>query len=219
MRGVLVLLLLLVAAPVFAQCSDSMTGSAGTNLTAHTSDSGHSWAKQSGTTSNLILSDANRVRSDAAALITYYCSWDPASADYSVQMLHLAVTASDNYLGVGRAATGDQSKYLCVYDPANTRWALSKHDAAGASTELATWSETLMTLDFRTVKLQMIGSSIKCYIDGVERMSVIDTSHTAAGKAGIFAYGATANATHFHGDNFITADIARQGLLTLGVGD
>ncbi|HEU4753965.1 MAG TPA: hypothetical protein VFU47_12725, partial [Armatimonadota bacterium] len=41
---------------------DGFAGTAGTNLTARTSDSGHSWAKRSGFVGDLVLTAAARVR-------------------------------------------------------------------------------------------------------------------------------------------------------------
>jgi hypothetical protein len=52
----------------------------------------------------------------------------------------------------------------------------------------------------------MRGSSIKCFIDDVERMSATDTTITAKGFAGIFTYGNNNDTTGYHGDNFITIE-------------
>lgn len=49
------------------------------------------------------------------------------------------------------------------------------------------WGGNFADGSTHNVKLQMRGTSIKVFVDGVERMSVTDSSITAAGRAGVYA--------------------------------
>lgn len=209
-NSLLVLLLLLFCAPLAeAQfLSDTFTGSSGTELSLHTGETGATWTQVFGVGFNgLVLSDTNRVRSDDAAThLAYYASGVPASADYDVSgVIHqFSITG---YMGVaGRMGTSepDATKYTCELGDGNLY--LQVHDSGGTPTTLGTYAASTSNGNDYTVKLEMRGTAIKCYLDGVQRISVTDSTIVTAGRAGIFAYDVATNSTGFHLDSMTASD-------------
>ena len=78
---------------------DTMTGSDGTDLTAHTGETGATWAKVASTTGSIKLT-SNRCKGDSGVVSLYYASGDPASAEYDVEADLYKVSNTD-YAGIG----------------------------------------------------------------------------------------------------------------------
>jgi hypothetical protein len=171
--------------------SDTFTDTATTSLASHTPTSGGSWTKHANSTAgNAVISNANRVRNPTAGgqWNIYYHSATPAAADYDVSAT--VVMKSDNNVSaagpMGRIDTSETRGYLFVYNTSANGWRLFKV-VSGTFTQLgSTYSQTL-TVDVEYVaKLEMVGTAIKGYVDGVQRISVTDSSVTATGKAGLW---------------------------------
>jgi hypothetical protein len=65
------------------------------------------------------------------------------------------------------------------------------------------------------VKLEMISTAIKVYVNGTQRISVTDSAISAAGKAGVFAQG-DSTAGRIRIDNFGAYDLTVPGAGTIG---
>jgi hypothetical protein len=165
--------------------SDNFNDTNGTTLTSHTGATGATWTKHPSSGAGSIEIDANRAHQTVSTNSFYYASGIPGSADYDVQA-RLRQVSDTGVMGItGRMSTSANTMYRLFYTAGGTDlWTLDKV-VAGTGTTLATWSDTLANGDERTVRLQMQGSSIKGFIDGVERLTATDSAITAAGKAGV----------------------------------
>jgi hypothetical protein len=138
---------------------------------------------------------------------TNYISGTPASADYTVQVDVRVFSAIGNSGVVGRVNTGAKTFYGLYIHANNNELVLYKH-VGGAVTTL----DVFVSAGFfdagstYTIELEMIGTAIKGYVDGVERCSATDSAITAAGKAGIRCPSISDTTTGKHLDNFIATD-------------
>lgn len=157
----------------------------------------------------------NAIRQEDVATQIAYVATTPPSADYYVQALVTPQSGGSGGIGgvVGRknAATGSTDCYGAdYYDHATAgsrQWRLYKK-IASVETSLGTYTENIGTTT-KTLKLSMVGSAIKLYVDGVERVSATDSAVTAAGRAGVI-FGASASPTtnSVYLDDFVAGTIA-----------
>jgi hypothetical protein len=167
--------------------SDTFTESSDTNLDSHVGETGATWA-----------SFGPSATVDAAKDIIYgtlgygvrYASGTPASADYSVTCVIEVPSGGTNSLRnsgpAGRVSTSVQTGYFFRLSASD--WQLYKV-VSGSFTSLGSWTDSISAPATRTAKLELSGSTITGYVDGTSRVSVTDTSITAAGKAGIWIDG------------------------------
>lgn len=186
--------------------TDTMTDTNGVTLQSHTPESGGSYTKYPGYTADgLIFS--NRLRgTDSASYDQYTHSATPPTADYDVQADFYVVTnlTSDGSGILGRAdatvSAGNDTYYYAQYINSSGQWSLDKA-VAGVFTNLGTYTQALSTSTAYALKLEMRGTTIKLYVDSVERISVTDSDISAAGKAGLYG-NRSGDATGYHLDNF-----------------
>ena len=76
-------------------CNDNFTGADGTNLTAHTSDSGHTWTNTASFGGTILLDGSGGVFSSNAGE-AYLINATPASADYDVQATIACLSVKNN---------------------------------------------------------------------------------------------------------------------------
>lgn len=143
-----------------------------------------------------------RLRSGNQYTGYYYISAVPASADYDVATVvakrALSAPSQTALAGpVGRMATtgSPPNAYAIAYDSTNQWWALYRF-MDGVSTVLATWAETNVSGAVGHALLEMSGTTLKMWIDGVERASVVDANITTAGRAGVWVRAGTTSAMH-----------------------
>lgn len=111
----------------------------------------------------------------------------PASADYDVSA---TVTLTGSAAGVaagvsGRTSTGGgYTGYVARYN-AGGQWEILRF-LAGNAVVLGSYIQTLSLSTPYTVTLRMTGTTIKLLVDGVERISVTDSSLSTAGRAGLY---------------------------------
>jgi hypothetical protein len=190
--------------------SDTFTDTAGTNLTAHTGETGATWTEHaSWTGGNLLISDANRARESAGAVVLAYASGSPATAEYDITapMRRITALANANLGLAARIDTATDTFYWADYSAASSRWQVGKR-VNGTSTTLATYIVTPTLDQDYTVVFKIRDNRKSLWIDGVERIVITDNSITAAGKVGIWANtaAATGNATGWHMGSFTAAD-------------
>ncbi|PRY67132.1 concanavalin A-like lectin/glucanase superfamily protein [Glaciihabitans tibetensis] len=194
-----------------ALTTDSFTGAAGTNLTAHTGATGATWLLAPGGTTTAQLSNEGRIRRTGAGGVGYYSSAVPTSPNYRVEadVWVKSILQPDDAGVEGRidlaATTGVGTSYQARLSTGNARWELNKN-VNGVTTLLGSYAPTVLVGTSHRVAVDMNGTSIRMLVDGVVRASVTDSSITAAGRAGAgMGYNnapAASNTTGLHLDNF-----------------
>ena len=185
---------------VFVQ--DSMTATNWSNLVSHVGQVGASW------TNHPVLSGAyymydNRTHCGVTGAV--YASGVPADANMTVECDYLVNTKDVAASGIAaRMSTSAATMYYTYY--LGTELVLAKM-VAGTITSLGSDVTNLMTNgNTYRLKLECIGTAIKVYVNGVEKISVTDSSITAAGRAGLRSSGASDKGTGKHIDNFLAYD-------------
>jgi hypothetical protein len=168
---------------------DTFTDASGTLLSSHVGETGAKWTKHPSYSGNAYISNANRERGNALSL--YYASGVPASADYDVQADFVGAQSLANRVGIaGRINTSADTYYRVSYSVPNSAYELQLVNAGTAtllqSANPAYWGSNFDNGQTHNVKLQMRGSSLKVFVDGAERISVTNSTITAAGRAGVY---------------------------------
>lgn len=196
---------------VFLQ--DSFTDTDATLLSAHTGETGASWTRHpADPLSGNIRIDSGRIRASSGGDgAFYYASGTPADADYDVEAVFRSLSSYANVAAIlGRLDATALTCYRAFYSGFDGLWHLDKF-VGGANTSLDTFdgSEALST-DY-TVKLEMRGTTIKVYIDGVEVMSATDSAISAAGHAGVEMYDTGGAATGWQISSITGTDTSASG--------
>lgn len=210
--------------PVFV--SDSFTDTSLTALASHTGETGATWAKHPNFTGSLFISENNRVRGvDGDVASVYYASGTPDSADYYVETQLYCASSVGGYPGVvGRMNTSTSNFYMAIYRAgAFELWKYTN----GSLSQLGTgYTQTLTAGNTYALRLDMVGTTIRVLIDGVERINQTDSTHTSAGKAGLvrsMSGGSASSTTGWHDASFEAATAGsgssapKRGVL-LGIG-
>lgn len=187
--------------------TDSFTDTDGVAITAHTPDTGGTWSLHPSSVSGAAAIIAtNRIRANHSGDNIFYHSNDPATPDYIVEAdLRVLTLVAGNLVGVhGRCSTSVKTNYFFGYST-DSAWHLFKN-VSGSFTDLGSFSQVLSTSTTYHIKLEMLGSTINGYVDGVLRITATDSAITAAGKCGIWMQGAITNSTGIHLDNFTARD-------------
>jgi lysophospholipase L1-like esterase len=167
--------------------NDLFTDTNGTALESHTADSGATWTKHSASAGGATI-NSNKVSGVSnATLALYYSSVIPASADYDVQADITFTTAASALSGIaGRIDPSAATLYFFRYSGAtgSGQYQLYK-TVAGTSTLIGSYNAAESNGVTRTLRLSMYGSVISAWIDGVQRIAVIDSAITAAGRPGL----------------------------------
>ena len=189
---------------------DTFTDTNGTALNAHTPDIGGSgaWNALQGTlriNNNMVDMDAHFGRYENN------CTVSPSSADYevSVDVVWNGGDGWANKTGVlGRWDTSGPhvAGYEAFYDENDSTWYLRYWSSSSLQGTLGTYADAGFTSGTKTLKLGMVGTAIKVYIDGVERISATNSTITAANKGGLLMEGGLKDG--FRTNNFLYADAA-----------
>lgn len=174
-------------------------GTPGDNLTVDTAWEAHAGAA--------VYSDAGRGRI-SGTVSTLYSRKDvaPATADYTaratIRALSLITNAS---AGVAvRCQTGANTAYVGRGQHTSNTWRLERR-IAGTTTLLGSSAKTFSTATDYLVELDVNGTSLELFADGVSVVGpVTDSNITAAGAPGInlFQGSGAGNTTGWHIDNF-----------------
>jgi len=133
-----------------------------------------------------------------------YYSGTPASADYAVQAT-ITIKSSVGSTGVaGRISTTAQTYYSAYIEQSTGKVVLAKR-VNGAVTSLGVSAGSYGIGD-HVLTLDMVGTTIRALVGGVQVVSVVDSSITAAGKAGIRAPVISDTSTGKHLDTFVATD-------------
>jgi len=181
---------------------DAMTGTNWQDLHNRTGAIGAAWTRHTATPSSRWYIFDNKVHCGVPGII--YASGSPASADYSVECDYTRYTNTAAIAIAGRISTAAATFYY-VYELFG-EVVLAKQ-VNGVITSLAVDVTGLMVNGSTyKLRLEMIGSAIKVFVDGVQKLSVTDTDITAAGKVGVRSPSSNDAGTGKHIDNFLAYD-------------
>jgi Concanavalin A-like lectin/glucanases superfamily len=180
-----------------------------TPLVGHTGEVGATWSNQAGNIAEQI-SSADGAYRNGVGFSTNYTTAAPPSADYNVEADIVVKTnnLSGDMAGVfGRLDTATNTFYMARWDSSVTRWSLVEVTAGTAATLATSTSGAITNGVTYKLRLNMIGSALKLYVDGVLTASATDATITAAGRAGIMDGAITTSpaksaSTGLHLDNF-----------------
>lgn len=163
--------------------SDTFTDADGVLLSAHTGEMGATWTLRSGTGAPTIQTD--RIFC-ATATAVFTASGVPPSPDYYVEAIADVVTDANDNMGIcGRMAEdGSANYYLWRYVQSSDGWGLFRF-VGGTPTQIGSTFADNWSTGSRTFRLDMQGSTIRGLTEGIERVSVTDTTFADAGRAGI----------------------------------
>ena len=194
---------------------DTFTGPAGTLLENHTADSGASWVRATGSADSLALSAAGRLRAiDYRGL--YYSSASPTGDEYDVTADLVAISTDQSYLAglVARFDPATGASYRAVYDAGYKVWQLSRVNADGTTTNLATsgssGSYPMTNGASYHLKLSVSNAAKQLWVQGPTDATYVKVLHssdnvlTAAGRVGLtLNHGGETSGLHL--DNFAAA--------------
>lgn len=201
--------------------SDQFTGTADTAITGRTPDVGGAWTQPTGFTQELLISNANRLRqggNGGSSTRVYYANTAPGTPDYDVVSDVIQISSTNRILGpAGRIQAADGQCYAALYSTTSGTIALVLFASTTSNSTLASYTTTLSLNTTYSLKLEMRGSAIKVYLDGVQIISVTNSTVASAGFAGVASTntsnsGSNTNGTHL--DNWVASTPASDQSLT-----
>lgn len=194
-------------APLSTYRVDTFTDTTGTALGSHTPDVGGAWTKMydGGNTTGDLKVRSNRAvaayPSDTGVPLTVE-SWLSGSSNANCAAEIDAYIVSSTSRGdgvmvacrVSGASYGARNQYRVVLSDDGTL-TLSKL-VAGTYTSLGTYAVGALGVGSTyTLRVEAIGTAIKAYVNGVQRISVTDSAVSSGGQLGMFVTTQAANST------------------------
>lgn len=194
-----------------AYAIDTFTDTAGVELAAHTPELGV-WVEHALSTGSIVITDANRIRSNSANESFYAIATIPKNADGDVECDVIYKTDINDSAGVmwSMDAVG-YNGYLAIHTTIGTyKWQLGKITSGVLSTIGPNYNQTLTAnLPYR-LTLRKRGPNISLLVNGIERSTAVDSSFQAVGRAGVWFNNVLgSNTTGHHIDNFTATNAAR----------
>jgi hypothetical protein len=195
--------------------SDSFTDTSGTLLTVHTGELAATWTRVLGT-ANATVSNEGRILKANTGYAVDRNALVQATPDYSVEadVVDKSVIADDAMGVIGRL-NASNTFYLASWEERDNSWnlALVTNGTIDYLDYVPNQPALVIGQTYR-IKLEMIGSALKLYVNGVLKVSVTDTTLTTAGRAGIMTgrvgtSAAQSNTTGLHLDNFQVSTTSR----------
>lgn len=155
-----------------------------TVISAHTSDSGHTWTRHPSYTLVQQWIATNRLRGDANTNQgMYYSSAIPAGPEYDLAFQLRCLTLITNDLtGVGwRIDPAVETGYVLTWYRGSNAWTINKY-VATVLTAIGTFAQTLTTATDYPGVAEVRDATKKVFLGGVERISSTDNEVTAAGR-------------------------------------
>lgn len=161
---------------------DHFTDTDSVPIDSHTADSGHSWTKVGSSTMAINTNHAVATASGNPGF--YYSSYSPPDGDYTVKAsVVVANTSNVSPAVAGRISTSGETGYFAYWT--NGSWTLFK-TVSGTRTQLGAYAGYVPTTA-KVVSLAMTGTTINVDVEGVNVISVTDSS-ISTGRAGVGAY-------------------------------
>lgn len=183
--------------------SDDFSGTSGQQLTAYL----NAWTLVSGTPNDVCISNAQRLRGAATGTRVYQRSNVPDSPDYHVSADFVYVGVADSVHGIAGRIVGTTTYYFVRFESNNQVVKLYSL-VSGTATVLGESSQSLAVGQTLRLTLEMIGTAIKVYRDGVEIISVTNSAISGTGLVGV-RMGSNATQTDsvgVHLDNLVAAN-------------
>ena len=165
--------------------SDTFTDTDGVLLQSHVPDTGTSWTRLWGTTNTNAEINTNRCRSDGDlnSGVMYTADGTYPSADYDITCTMVTmVAANDRPIFLMVRIQDQENMYAVRLETTASESSLYKKVSG---TWTAVGSLFTKPADGSVIKLEIIGTALKFYDDGVELASATVSDISAAGKAGI----------------------------------
>lgn len=184
------------------------------NLTDHTGEVGASWTAQLGNPTFAKMTAAGRVWPNGFDF--FLASGLPTKPDYSViaTAFQLSAHAGETVRLLARFIAGNPANgYLARFVASTAQVGIFKI-VAGVSTQLGSLATvTLPTIGGagKQMEFRLLGSRLKLIYDGVEVVSVTDTSYTDAGRVGLGTNGATGPAAGLQWGDFLAQESGGRG--------
>jgi hypothetical protein len=182
-----------VAQPGGAFGQDSFAGTSGALISSRPADPyGGSWSTHPSYSGTSVLSAAGMARPGTLAKSLYLFSKTTSVADYTVQ----ATVSVKNYGGAGNGYTGVAIRYNPSVDSGYVGrlyydfgadllyWQICRV-SAGTTTVLASTQAILVTGGSATFAISASGNSLRLLVNGVQTLSVTDSSFASAGSSGV----------------------------------
>lgn len=172
--------------------SDAFTGADNTLLDAHSPETGGTWVKYSGDGSNDFRITGNRLRPAGAAGAEYYNNTIAPDADVNVTVNMDYVSDQNFFMSWGARFTttmSDDDGVVVAWDDFANLYRLTEY-VNGAENEL---DQASLTHADQEIRLELIGTAAKVYVDDVEIMAGT-TAVTAAGYVGVTKFGGPGSA-------------------------
>jgi hypothetical protein len=168
---------------------DSFTDTAGTMLTAHISDGGYAWTLLT-PLHELTITDKGEAKGTVTSERSLYQIGETIpTANYSVFGTLKSYEATDGDIGIAARIQDASNYYYMNYSgTSGGQFAIIKI-VAGVLTSLGTYASVLPPDTVASMEFRLSGTSLKGFVDGVERISVTDSAISAAGRAGVRAFG------------------------------
>ncbi|NKE60447.1 LamG domain-containing protein [Lentzea sp. PSKA42] len=201
-----------------ALSSDTFSGTAGTALESHVGEMGATWTTTLplwGADTGAVLTDAGRLRkADSSYASVYYSSATPASADYRVSAdIRVMTSVAYDQVGViGRFDTANTlgTYYIARYSQTAAAFFLFRV-VNGEWVSLGQYGQALVDGSTYRLSLDLSGTTIRLLVDGVERVSAVDSAISGTGRVGTVlgmgwngapVHTDITNTTGMHLDNF-----------------
>ena len=186
--------------------SDSFTDMDNTELSEHIPDIGDGWTYAAGSdTRYFIVSGQLKLPAINNYAGYYFANTAPPSPDYSIEADIVANTPQVLAGVIGRGTSANYYEFSYYYG--NAAWGLYKTTNTYTFNLLGSYNQTLTNGQTYHIKLEMIGDQLKGYIDGIERVSVIDASFANAGSYGVYIKGLTDPLLSLAIDNFSASTV------------
>ncbi len=189
---------------------------------ADNTDIGSVYTKLSGTW-EIISNELHMITHNAADDVVTY---DPAlglvtAADYETEVRCKMTVGGGGGVGVANRVTDINNYYLVEASPSGGNLDMYRKQS-GSYTYKGGYAGGITTNTYYTVKLSCVGSSIKAYLNGTERISVTDSNLTSAGKPAMRGF--SSDNGQYYDDFAIYGEVAtstrkKGSLLMMGVGN
>lgn len=185
--------------------SDTFTDTDAKTLETHVASDGGTWTKSSGSGAGSATIDANRVHNtNDATLHIYRHSYVPPITDYRVEVDLVMLSDNDlSYAGIGaRISSTANTLYSFVYRCDANLWRLEAIVNGASTAIIGSVGQVLTVGQTYRIALDVRGSTVTAFVDGVQIASGTDTAIPAAGFAGIRLFNAAAAGVGAHLDNW-----------------
>ncbi|MEO5900409.1 MAG: putative Ig domain-containing protein, partial [Ilumatobacteraceae bacterium] len=177
--------------------SDTFTGTTGVTLQSRAGELGSTWTKAGVSNADAVLTSGGRIRKSGASTIALYgASAVPAGANYAVEAdVYVASALTNDVIGVVGRFDSSLTFYAAVYDLPTKTWTIEKV-VNGSQSPMNRTAVTPLTVGATyRLTLDMNGSTISLLVNGVQQVSIVDATITAAGRGGVVLGGGTTNTT------------------------